>query len=273
MWIAILIWFVVIVAVLVAILLLARAESHDEKFSASIPDGQEYDERRARMEEERRGSARIVAPGIVIQPSERMAPGVTEQPTHVPDHPSQEMPVVKPVVATSSRVVEVKGILQPRRPVNPVNAVVAPTSASASAHTDGVAPASAEQLVDPHLVFPVASPSPDPISAQEETLIGDFSAAALHPVKVAMGEEGSADPAQETESETEAVSATTPAPAAGEVTQVGMRLLKEENRPLPVLPLPARTEEREPVEDSNPAGSASLAHLVSKTEAKESGEE
>ncbi|MCI1901863.1 MAG: hypothetical protein LKI93_03940 [Bifidobacteriaceae bacterium] len=112
MWIAILIWFLVLIAVAVAVLALARAESHRDAFSASIPDGEEYEARRALEEERRRGTGRIVAPGIVIQPATKVEPGVT-----TPSASSDEGKGDEPVVVTSSKVVEVQGILGPRKPV------------------------------------------------------------------------------------------------------------------------------------------------------------
>lgn len=130
MWIAFLIWFLVIVALLAAILLLARAESHRDAFSASIPDGQEYDARRAFEEEQQRGSARIVAPGIVIAPEGKVEPGATALPADatVPDGSNESDPA-EPVVLTSQKVVEVKGIFSSRKPLIPESAE-APTSES-----------------------------------------------------------------------------------------------------------------------------------------------
>lgn len=238
MWIAILIWFLIIIAILVAVLLLARAESHDEKFSASIPDGVEYEARQERIEEERRSSARIVAPGIVIQPSNKVAPGATEQPVRVPDHPSQEIPVTKPVVSTSRRVVEVKGILQPRR--------TAPSShGSRTAQNQNQnqgqrqgqsqSPHSARESQSSQTAPSTQSPQPEPIVRSAR-------------------------------------------PTAAETTQVGMRPLKEKHSLLTELPLPKRKKEeasaeQTPAEDVKPEGSASLAHLVSKTEAKEASKQ
>lgn len=232
MWIAILIWFLIIIAILVAVLLLARAESHDEKFSAIIPDGVEYEARQERIEEERRSSARIVAPGIVIQPSNKVAPGATEQPVRVPDHPSQEIPVTKPVVSTSRRVVEVKGILQPRR--------TAPSSHGS-------------RTVQNQNQGQGQSPHPARESQSSQT----------------------APSTQSSQSEPIAHSAR---PTAAETTQVGMRPLKEKHSLLTELPLPKRKKEeasveQTPAEDVKPEGSASLAHLVSKTEAKEASKQ
>ncbi|MCI1935581.1 MAG: hypothetical protein LKJ44_05865 [Bifidobacteriaceae bacterium] len=228
MWIAILIWFLIIIAILVAVLLLARAESHDEKFSASIPDGVEYEARQERLEEERRSSARIVAPGIVIQPSNKVAPGATEQPARVPDHPSQEIPVTKPVVSTSRKVVEVKGILQPRR--------TAPS---------------------PHGSRTAQNQSQSP-----------------HPVRESQSSQ-TAPSAQGSQTESVARSVR---PTVAETTQVGMRPLKEKHSLLTELPLPKRKKEEASMEqtsaeDVEPEGSASLAHLVSKTEAKEASKQ
>lgn len=104
MWITLLIWFLIIAVLAAGVLLLARAESRDEAFSSRIPDGREAQERKERAEEAKRGSTRIVAPGIVIQP----------QPQSLADFAEQQTTDAESVVATSSRVVEVKSLKNPR---------------------------------------------------------------------------------------------------------------------------------------------------------------
>lgn len=104
MWITLLIWFLIIVALAAGVLLLARAESHTDAFSARIPDGREAQERKERTEEAKRGATRIVAPGIIIQP----------QPQSLADFADQPVLDAESVVSTSSRVVEVKSLKNPR---------------------------------------------------------------------------------------------------------------------------------------------------------------
>jgi hypothetical protein len=162
-WIAFLIWFLIIVALLAAILLLARAESHRDAFSASIPDGQEYDARRAFEEEQQRGSARIVAPGIVIAPETKVEPGATALPADatVADG-SNESDSAEPVVLTSQKVVEVKGIFSSRKPLIPESAEAA-TQEPTSESTLEPAPESASESESAS--EPAAQPEVVPTSA------------------------------------------------------------------------------------------------------------
>lgn len=257
MWIAFLIWFLVIVAVLVAILLLARAESHRDAFSASIPDGQEYDARRAQEQEDRRGSARIVAPGIVIQPSSGAEPGATGDGVGTS---SSSQAGDEPVVATSQRVVEVRGILGTRKP-----ALVGQASqASASANDT-----SAE-----------AELAPGSESGSQAGSDSDSAAASARPFDSLDALEDGLNMAQENPlSETPAV-AEQPLISQEELEENAERVASiaahsahedsEDETPhsvaaddLPELPLPERDKEE---------GSSSLANLVSKTEEKEAQE-
>lgn len=101
-WITFVVWFLVIVAIAIGVLALAYAESAHGTFSASIPDGQEAAERQAKVEEQRRRSARVVAPGMRLVPRRKVQPGSTASPGAA----------IKPVVATSSSVVEVKAMMK-----------------------------------------------------------------------------------------------------------------------------------------------------------------
>ncbi|MBO5632263.1 MAG: hypothetical protein J5965_24665 [Aeriscardovia sp.] len=102
MWIAFVVWLLIIIAVAIGVLFLAKAESEHGTFSARIPDGEESEARRAQVEEQRREAARVVAPGMKIAPRANIRPGSTATPGIN----------IKPVVATSSRVVEVKSLMQ-----------------------------------------------------------------------------------------------------------------------------------------------------------------
>lgn len=126
-WIAFVVWFLVIAAIAVGVLALAHAESAHGTFSASIPDGQEAAERQAKVEEQRRGSARVVAPGMRLAPRRKVQPGSTASPGAP----------VKSVVATSSSVVEVKAMMQ-KKP-SPVQRAA---GASAAKNPSGVRQAS-----------------------------------------------------------------------------------------------------------------------------------
>jgi hypothetical protein len=132
-WIAFVIWFLVLIVVAAAVLFLARAESHRDAFSASIPDGEEYDARRALEEERKRGTGRIVAPGIVIAPTSKVEPGVTA----IADSDDGDG-LGDPIVATSSKVVEVQGILGPRKPVaaQPQQVQKTPETSHTQIHSD-----------------------------------------------------------------------------------------------------------------------------------------
>jgi hypothetical protein len=168
-WIAILIWFLVLIAVAVAVLALARAESHRDAFSASIPDGEEYEARRALEEERRRGTGRIVAPGIVIQPATKVEPGVT-----TPSASSDEGKGDEPVVVTSSKVVEVQGILGPRKPVLSGSTKPANTRSQkdpaipAAEETKAAAPAAPAESAEPSLSTAVPGVAEVPLPARDD---------------------------------------------------------------------------------------------------------
>ena len=89
-------WIVAIVVTGIVLLALAKAESSHNALSSRIPDTVEWERRHARHEEERRGSNRVVAPGLRIAPRSGARPGSTADDPHN-----------RPVVTTSSSVVEV----------------------------------------------------------------------------------------------------------------------------------------------------------------------
>ncbi len=96
-WI-IFVWVAAIAVLGLILLALAKAESYHNALSSHVPDTVEWERRHARHVEERRGSNRVVAPGMRIAPRTGATPGSTAQ-----DAPAG----TKPVVTTSSSVVEV----------------------------------------------------------------------------------------------------------------------------------------------------------------------
>lgn len=278
MWIAFLIWFLVIVALLVAILLLARAESHRDAFSASIPDGQEYDARRAHEEERRRGSARIVAPGIVIQPSNKVEPGVTGASSDGVDELNVAAAGVKPVVATSQRVVEVRGILGSRKPV--LAGQAAPV-ASEGAVADEVAQSAqagsdAEENIESNRPLDSLDSLEEGLNMAQSETYGETPAFTEQPL---ISQEELEQNAERVAS-IAAHSARKDAVSLPEGSADSAEAAADAEVPhsvaapdMPELPLPARSERESKSEaaESEEAseGSPSLANLVSKTEEKE----
>lgn len=102
MAIILLVWALVIFALLGVVLWLANVESKSGWLSAHIPDGFEWHQRRIREAERKRGTSRVVAPGLAIQPMAGIKPGSTSDPAS-----SFWSGADEPVVATSHSVVEV----------------------------------------------------------------------------------------------------------------------------------------------------------------------
>lgn len=102
MAIILLVWALVIFALLGVVLWLASVESKSGWLSAHIPDGFEWHQRRIREAERKRGTSRVVAPGLAIQPMAGIKPGSTSDPAS-----SFWSGADEPVVATSHSVVEV----------------------------------------------------------------------------------------------------------------------------------------------------------------------
>jgi hypothetical protein len=102
-------WAAVIGILLAVVLAMARAESHSDALSSRIPDGFEWHQRRIREAEKKRGTNRVVAPGLALTPAARVRPGSTADPAS-----SYWQGASQPVVSTSHSVVEVHAFGQPR---------------------------------------------------------------------------------------------------------------------------------------------------------------
>jgi hypothetical protein len=101
-------WAAVIAILLIAVLALARAESYSDALSSHIPDGFEWHQRRIREAEKKRGTNRVVAPGLAIAPAVHVRPGSTADPAS-----SYWQGASQPVIATSHNVVEVHAFGRP----------------------------------------------------------------------------------------------------------------------------------------------------------------
>lgn len=96
------VWVAGILVLGLILLALAKTESYHNTLSSRVPDTVEWERRHARHEEERKGSNRVVAPGLRIAPHTGARPGSTAG-----DRGGRP-------VATKSSVVEVHLSTRPR---------------------------------------------------------------------------------------------------------------------------------------------------------------
>lgn len=138
-------WAAVIGILLAVVLAMARAESHSDALSSRIPDGFEWHQRRIREAEKKRGTNRVVAPGLALTPAARVRPGSTADPAS-----SYWQGATQPVVSTSHSVVEVHAFGQSRGGVPEQNSADSQARRTQSAQRSVPVPSPVPSAPAPH---------------------------------------------------------------------------------------------------------------------------